>query len=279
MRKLSAIVLCLCLVSVVASSQSTGPRVTSEPESESLPPEHPPALPVVPVVQHPEGSGGIHWKSLVREWWTWIAIEQTERIVRESKTRTQLGGPFFRDWFDTVSVYHFDNWNDGGKIFTSYLAHPTQGAVAEAIFWQNNDHVRFSEQDFRSPVYRHALLQAFAFATVDAVLWKMGPLSESSIGNVGLPVHWWDRDCKALHIPCVDRTGVSDMVMNEVGGTAITIGFQWLDKHVQKRIESRFQSRALIATTRILANPPQSVANILRFRAPWYRDNRAVERR
>ena len=51
----------------------------------------------------------------------------------------------------------------------------------------------------------------------------MGPLSESSIGNVGLPVHWWDADCKALHIRCVDRTGVSDMVMNEVGGTAITI--------------------------------------------------------
>jgi hypothetical protein len=86
-------------------------------------------------------------------------------------------------------VYHFDNWDDGGKYITSYLAHPTQGAVAEAIFWQNNDHVRFSEQDFRSAAYRNALLQSFAFATIDAVLWKMGPLSESSIGNVGLPVH------------------------------------------------------------------------------------------
>ena len=133
----------------------------------------------------------------MREWWLWVATEQTERIVRESKTRDQLSGPFFGDWFKTVSDYHFDNWNDGGKVFTSYLAHPTQGAVAEAIFWQNNDHVRFSEQDFHSARYRNALLQAFAFATVDAVLWKMGPLSESSIGNVGLPVHWWDADCKA----------------------------------------------------------------------------------
>ena len=125
-----------------------------------------------------------------------------------------------------------------------------------------------------SPAYRKALLQAFAFATVDAVLWKLGPLSESSIGNVGLPVQWWDRDCKALHIPCVDRTGVSDMVMNEVGGTAMTIGFQWLDKHLQKRIESRFQNRYLINTTRMLTYPPQWLANIVRFRAPWYRDNR-----
>ena len=225
-------------------------------------------------LQTPERSSGIHWEPLLREWWSWIAIEQTERIIKEGKTRNQLGGPFFRDWFSTVAVYHFDNWNDGGKVITSYLAHPTQGAIAEAIFWQNNDRVRFSEQDFRSATYRKALFQAFAFASLDAVLWKMGPLSESSIGNVGLPVHWWDRDCKALHLPCVYRTGVSDMVMNEVGGTALTIGFQWLDKHVQKRIEEGAHSRALIDTTRMLTNPPQTIANLVRFRPPWFRDNR-----
>ena len=204
----------------------------------------------------------------------WIAMKQTERIIKETKTRNQLSGPFFRGWFDTVSVYHFDNWDDGGKYGTSYFCHPMQGAIAEAIFWQNNDHVRFSEQDFHSASYRHALLQAFAFATVDAVLWKVGPLSESSIGNVGLPTHWWDKDCKQIHIPCVDRTGVSDMVMNEVAGTAMTIGFQFLDKHLQKRIEESTHRRALIDTTRILTNPPQSIANLVHFRRPWFRDNR-----
>src|SRR5262249_26049636 len=135
-------------------------------------------------------------------------------------------------------------------------------------------HVRFSEQNFRSKAYRNALSQAFAFATVDAVLWKLGPLSESSIGNVGVPVRWWDRDCKALHIPCVKRTGVSDMVMNGVGGTAMTIGFQALDKHLQKRIEKHVDNRVLIGATRIVTNPIQSVANIVRFRQPWFRDNR-----
>jgi len=203
-----------------------------------------------------------------------VTIENAERIAREPKTRNQLSGPVLRDWFNTVSVYHFDNWNDGGKFFTSYLAHPAQGATAAAIFWQNNDRVRHSEQDFHSATYRKALLQAFAFATVDAVLWKVGPLSESSIGNVGLPVHSWDRNCRAFHIPCVDRTGVSDMVMNEVGGTAMTVGFQWLDKHLQRRIESHLQSRALIDITRMLTYPPQSLANIVRLRAPWFRDNR-----
>jgi hypothetical protein len=236
----------------------------------------PAAAPFVakPVKAEAKRSGGIHWGPLFREWWTFVGIEQTERIVRESKTRDQLSGPYFKGWFDTVAAYHFDNWNDGGRVFTSYLAHPSMGAVSEAIFWQNNDRVRFSEQDFHSAAYRNALLQAFAFATFDAVMWKMGPLSESSIGNVGLPVHWWDRDCKKIHIPCVDRTGVSDMVMNEVGGTGLTILFQFLDKHVQKRIEANHQSRFVIDATRILTNPTQSFANIVRFRRPWFRDNR-----
>jgi hypothetical protein len=265
MRKLSVVVFSLWLVGVAAAQPESPAAGEVAP---TITPNRPP--PVLPEKKH----SGIHWDSLLREWGMWIATEQTERILKEPKTRGQLSGPFFGDWFHTVSTYHFDNWDDGGKYITSYGAHPMQGAIAEAIFWQNNDHVRFSDQDFRSPAYRRALLQAFAFATLDAVLWKMGPLSESSIGNVGLPTQWWDRDCKVLHVRCVDRNGVSDMVMNEVGGTAMTIGFQWLDKHVQKRIEERFQSRAVIDTTRMLANPPQTVANIMRFKRPWYRDNR-----
>jgi hypothetical protein len=254
-------------MSVAGKAQTSANRIADEPAPVVSPAKG-------PVVAEPRHSGGIHWGPLLREWLTFVAIEQTERVIKESKTRSQLGGPFIRDWFDTVSVYHFDNWNDGGKVFTSYIAHPAMGATTQAIFWQNNDHVRFAEQDFKSPAYRKALLQAFALAAADAVIWKVGPLSESSIGNVGLPVHWWDKDCKALHIPCVDRTGVSDMVMNEVGGTAMTVGFQWLDKHLQRRIEGRFQNRYFINTTRMLTYPPQCLANIVRFRAPWYRDNR-----
>jgi hypothetical protein len=226
------------------------------------------------VVQRPEHSGGIHWGSLFQQWFLNLVIEQTERIAKEPKTRAQLSGPFFQDWFDTVSSYQFDRWDDNDKFITSNLGHPAQGAVVASIFWQNDDYVRFSDQDFHSAAYRKALLQAFAFVTFDAVQWKLGPLSEASIGNVGLPAHWWDRDCKQLNIPCEPRTGLNDLVLNETGGMVMFIGFQWLDKHVQKRIESRVQSRAVIDTTRILMNPPQSVANIVRFRRPWYRDNR-----
>jgi hypothetical protein len=62
----------------------------------------------------------------------------------------------------------------------------------------------------------------------------------------------------------------------------MTIGFQFLDKHLQKRIEESTHRRALIDTTRILTNPPQSIANLVRFRRPWFsattgRDGRAAK--
>ena len=247
MRKLSVVVASLCSIIVAAA----------QPESPPAGEPAPAVTPARPALPEPKHSGGIHWGPLLREWWLNLVMEQSVRIVKESKTRDQLSGPFFQGWINTVSMYRFDRWDDDDKFITSNLGHPTQGAIVAAIFWQNNDHVRFSDQDFHSAAYRKALLQAFAFVTVDAVQWKLGPLSEASIGHVGLPAHWWDRDCKALNIPREPRTGLNDLVLNEVGGMAMTIGFQWLDKHVQKRIEKRVQSRVLIDTTRILTNPPQ----------------------
>ena len=264
MRKLSVVVFILWSISVAAAQPVS-------PVADETPVVTPQRSAVLPEAKH---SGGIHWGSLLREWLLNLVMEQTERIVKESKTRNQLSGPFFQGWINTVSMYRFDRWDDNDKFVTSYLGHSTQGAIVAAIFWQNNDHVRFSDQDFHSAAYRKALLQSFAFVTVDAVQWKLGPLSEASIGDVGFPAHWWDRDCKELNLPCKPRTGLNDLVLNEVGGTAMTIGFQWLDKHVQKRIEKRVRSRVLIDTTRVLTNPPQSVANIVRFRAPWFRDSR-----
>jgi hypothetical protein len=107
-----------------------------------------------------ENRNGIHWGALMRQWWMDISFEQAERVLMEPKTRDQLGGKFFSEWFSDVSQYRYGLWNDGDKFFTSYIGHPLQGAVIEGIFWQNDDRVRFSEQDFHNPAYRKALLQA-----------------------------------------------------------------------------------------------------------------------
>jgi len=248
-----------------------------DPDSIAMGPKHmetsEPGNPRALVV---ERRSGIHWDSLISQWWFDIAFEQTERLIMEPKTRDQLYGKFFHEWFSDVAQYRYGLWNDGDKFFTSYIGHSLQGAVIEGIFSQNDDRVRFSEQDFHSAAYRKALLQAFAFAAVDAVQWKLGPVSEATIGHVGLPAHWWSTPyfCNLAHAYCHPRTGLNDLVMNEVGGTAMTIGFQWVDKHFQRPMENRINSRALIDTMRIFTNPPQSLANFFRFRTPWYRDNR-----
>jgi hypothetical protein len=178
MRKLSVVLFSLCSISVAAGQ--TESAVTDE-AAPAVNPYRPAAA--LPEAKHP---GGIHWGPLLRQWWLNLGMEHTVRVVKERKTRDALSGPFFHDWFSTVSMYHFGRWDDDDKFVTSNLGHPTQGAIVAAIFWQNNDHVRFSDQDFHSAAYRKALLQAFLFVTFDAVQWKLGPLSESSIGNVGL---------------------------------------------------------------------------------------------
>jgi hypothetical protein len=154
----------------VATSQTSPPPAdAAEAAAVSIPYRAAPSLHAT------KSSGGIHWKSLFRDWWVNLVMEQTERILKEPKTRDQLSGPFIHDWLNTVSLYRFDRWDDTDKFITSNLGHPAQGAVVAAIFWQNDGHVRFSDQDFHNAAYRKALLQAFAFVTFDAVQWKLGP--------------------------------------------------------------------------------------------------------
>lgn len=267
-RKLAIIVFSLWLMSVPSWAQPSPAPAPSDTGSTTVP--KPRALTLPETKRHT----GIDWGPLLREWFLNLTMEHTVRILKEPKTRDALSGRYFNDWFSTVSTYNFDRWDDNDKFITSNLSHPMQGAIVAAIFWQNDNNVRFSEQDFHSAAYRHALLHAFAFVTFDAVQWKLGPLSESSIGNVGLPAHWWEADCKQLNARCEPRTGLNDLLLNEIGGIPMTIGFQWLDKHLQKGIEARTESRGLIDATRMLTNPPATVANILRFRRPWFRDNR-----
>jgi hypothetical protein len=210
-------------------------------------------------------KSGIHWGPLLAQWWEQIAFQHGVRLTLEAKTRAELNGRYFHDWFSVVENYRYTVWNDGDKFFTSNIAHPAQGALVEAIFWHNDDHVKMLDQDFHNPQYRKGLLEAFLFATVDAVQWKLGPVSEATIGHVGLPTRYQGER---------NRTGLNDLVMNEAGGTAMTIGLQWVDKHLTRRFERGGHNRALVDTLRIFANPPQGLSNLFAWQSPWHRDNR-----
>ena len=172
---------------------------------------------------------GIQWRSLILQELFLVGVQHGFRLATEAKTRRELGGPFFADWAKIISNTQWNRWSDGDKKFTSDVAHPVNGAVVAWIYRNNDTRARHLEQDFHNPVYRKTLLKSFAVATVAAVLWKIGPLSEATIGHVGLypTVNKW-----GLPIRDGNRTGLNDYVLNEAVGIPIMVGEDWLDKHV-----------------------------------------------
>ena len=103
MRKLSVVVFSLCSISVTAHPESPDVGEAAPAVTPSRP------VPALPEAKH---TGGIHWGPLLREWWLNLGMEHTVRILKEPKTREAMSGPFFNDWFSTVSAYHFDRWDE-----------------------------------------------------------------------------------------------------------------------------------------------------------------------
>lgn len=94
------------------------------------------------------------------------------------------------------------------------VAHPAQGEVVAWIYRYSDDDAIGLEQDFHDSRYRKMLLRAWAAAAAYSVQWKLGPLSEVTIGHVGLhtdPTYG------------TNRTGLNDYVLNSSGGIPLMI--------------------------------------------------------
>ena len=214
---------------------------------------------------------GIQWRPLILQELFLVGVQHGFRLATEAKTRRELDGPFFSDWAKVISNTQWNRWSDGDKWFTSYVAHPATGAVAAWIYRQNDTRARYLEQDFHNPAYRNTLLRSFAVATVFAALWKIGPLSEATIGHVGLypTVNKW-----GVPIRDGNRSGLNDYVANEAIGIPLMVCEDWLDKHVARPLEGHTHSRARIDTIRLFTSPTRSFANLMAFHRPWLRENR-----
>ena len=172
--------------------------------------------------------------------------------LSEEKTRRELGGPFFSDWFKSVSHLGGD-WDDGGKIFANYIAHPMGGAVYAHIYRQNDRHRR--ELEFGEPGYGGMALRALLFSAVISLQFELGPLSEASIGNVGM------RDA--------NKMAWGDLVITPVLGVAWMVGEDVIDEQVLKRMDG--QQIVWRNTVRFFLNPSRTAANLSRGKWPWYR--------
>jgi hypothetical protein len=197
---------------------------------------------------------GFDWKAALEQSALLLAVQHGYAMT-QPKTRRELRGPFFRDYFQSVGNLH--GWGDGGRFFTNYVAHPLQGAATGFIQVQN-DPAGIRRQFGASRAYWRSRLRALGWSALNSTQFELGPVSQASLGNVG----------QARKLTYVD------LVVTPTVGTALLVGEDALDRLIVRRIESRSDNFYLRVAARMLLNPARSCANLLRFKKPWHRDTR-----
>ena len=203
-----------------------------------------------PAPEKPDRS--FRWKAATEQTLLFLSIQHGYAFT-QPKTRRDLHGPFFRDYFRSVAS--IGKWGDGGKFFTNYVAHPMQGALLGFVGVQNDPKGKAAPFG-RSKAYWRSRTKALAWSAAWSTQFELGPVSQASIGNVGLHGK---------------QTWV-DIVVTPVGGTAWLVAEDALDRYVVRGIERRTDNRFVRIVVRMLLNPTRSSANLLRFEKPWRRD-------
>ncbi len=194
-----------------------------------------------------------------------LGIQHTIRIVREPGTSSRLTGPFWKDYAESVGG--LGGWGDGDSFAINYIAHPLQGAITGHIWIQNDlkyRDLRFNE----SKQYWTGRWRAMGWAALMSTQFEIGPISEASLGNVGQ----WNKDCTKKNC----GMGWTDIVVTPVFGAATMVGEDALDYYVIRKLEKKTSNRFLQAMIRGIMNPSRSVANAMRFKYPWHRDDRPM---
>lgn len=196
-------------------------------------------------------SNKFHWRPAILQSLLIQGVQHSYAIVVQEKTRRELKGPFFKDYFTSVRNIH--GWDDGNRFFTNYIAHPMQGAMTGFIFLQNHD--RLKKQKFgESKTYWADRLKAMLWSAAWSTQWEIGPISQASIGNVG-------KEKGMAYV---------DLVLTPTVGTGWMVVEEAFDRYIVRHVEKNNFLIKILART--LLNPMRSVANVLRLREPWYRD-------
>ena len=194
-----------------------------------------------------------HWLTAIKQSLLFLGVQHGYAMT-QPKTRRDLKGPFFKDYVRSVKSLH--GWEDGGRFFTNYVAHPMQGSLLGFIQIQNDPNGMNLSYD-NSNAYWRSRLKALAWSAAWSTQFEIGPVSQASIGNVGL-------HGKQTYV---------DLVVTPIGGFGLLVLEDFLDKHIITMIERRnSRSFYLKVSSRTFLNPTRSIANLLRFKTPWYRD-------
>jgi hypothetical protein len=247
----------------------TGPSETGKDDEhrpdvkQPLPDNYP--LDGDPLARATNEKQSFQWRAALSESYRFLLIMHAFRLGTEPSTRKDLRGPFFKDYF--TSVRNLRGWRDGDEFLVNYIGHPIQGAVSGFIQIHNDPKGINQEVGINNKQYWVSRLKAMGWATISSLNFEIGPLSEASLGNVGL------APSKKSNHPM----SYVDFVVTPVLGTAWLVGEDVLDRYLIRYIEDRTTNRAARALARCFLNPSRSFANMLRGKWFWHRDERSLK--
>ena len=199
------------------------------------------------------------WKGAITDSLRLLMIEHVSRVAFQDKTRRELGGNFFGDYARSLRVP--DTWGDGDSWRVNYVGHPIHGAAAGFIWLDHEDGAHDPDLGF-SREYWASRARGTAWAAWYSLQFEVGPLSEASIGNVGLRR---------------ETAGWVDHVVTPVGALGFMVAEDAVDRHLVTRIESWTGNRVLRAVARMALNPSRTMSNAAQGRVPWYRTVRPLK--
>ena len=186
-----------------------------------------------------------------------LLIEHGTRIAFQEKTRRELDGPFWSDYKRSVRMP--PQWADTDAWWVNYIGHPIHGAAAGYIWL---DHERGAPQDISlSKTYWASRGRATVWSAVYSLQFEIGPLSEASIGNVGMKP---------------ETTGWVDHVVTPAGAFGWIVAEDAVDRYFVQWFEARTQNKIARATMRVFCNPGRGLSNAASGRSPWFRDGRPL---
>jgi len=200
------------------------------------------------------GDQSFNWSTAIKQSLLFLGVQHGYAMTQQ-KTRHDLRGSFFKDYIR--SVKSLQGWEDGGRFFTNYIAHPMQGSLFGFIQIQNDPKGMNLSFD-NSKAYWRSRLKALAWSAAWSTQFEIGPVSQASIGNVGL-------HGKQTYV---------DLVVTPIGGFGWIVLEDFVDKKIIQMIERRSSGNFYIKiASRTFLNPSRSTANLLRFKTPWHRDS------
>jgi hypothetical protein len=202
-----------------------------------------------------EANARVRWIPALMESLYYTGIMHGFNLATEAGTRDTLNGHWFQNYIHSVSELR--GWSDSDRFMAPYVGHPIEGSIFGFILRQNDPRYRTVQWgDGRD--YFVSVLRSMAYSAVWHTQWKIGPISEASIGNV------------MLHA----SPGFITLADTPTLGAITMIAEDAADRYVIMGLENRTGNRTLIILTRCFLSPGRSFANLMAFRVPWTRETR-----